>query len=110
MREPNLFLVFLERLNKCNLPYMVTGSIASIIYGEPRMTHDIDLVLELHAKDVQNFINLFPLDQFYCPPSEIVKTEIARETMGHFNVIHHATGFKADMYPVGKDELHNHLV
>jgi hypothetical protein len=51
-------------------------------------------------------VNLFPPDEFYCPPQEVIKTEIARETRGHFNIIHHATGFKADIYPIGQDELH----
>jgi hypothetical protein len=31
---------------------------------------------------------------------------MARKTDGHFNLIHHETGFKADIYPVGQDELH----
>ena len=106
MQEANLFLVFLDRLNEARLSYMVTGSVASIIYGEPRMTHDIDLVLELHVENVRNFIDLFPADKFYCPPQDVIKTEIARETRGHFNIIHHETGFKADIYPVGQDELH----
>ena len=106
MQEANLFLIFLEPLNKSKLLYMVTGSVASIIYGEPRMTHDIDLVLELRAANVQDFINLFPSDRFYCPPQDIIKAEIARETRGHFNIIHHETGFKADVYPIGRDELH----
>ena len=106
MQEANLFLIFLGRLNKGKLSYMVTGSAASIIYGEPRMTHDIDLVLELHVENVQNFMDLFPSDKFYCPPEDAIKTEIARETGGHFNIIHHKTGFKADIYPIGQDELH----
>ena len=106
MPEADLFLVFIERLNKSNLPYMVTGSIASIIYGEPRMTHDIDLVLELGADQIQKFINLFPPEEFYCPPENAIKTEVARKTRGHFNIIHHKTGFKADIYPIGQDQLH----
>lgn len=106
MQEASLFLIFLDRLNKGKLSYMVTGSAASIIYGEPRMTHDIDLVLELQVENVQNFINLFPSEEFYCPSEDTIKTEIARETSGHFNIIHHATGFKADIYPTGQDQLH----
>ena len=106
MQEANLFLIFIDRLNKGKLSYIVTGSLASIIYGEPRMTHDIDLVLELHIENVPNFIELFPPEDFYCPPQEVIKTEIARETRGHFNIIHHETGFKADIYPIGQDELH----
>ena len=33
------------------------------------------------------------------PPSEIIAEEMRRSTRGHFNVIHHSTGFKADFYP-----------
>ena len=106
MQGANLFLIFLDRLNEGELSYMVTGSVASIIYGEPRMTHDIDLVLELHVGDVENFIKLFPIEEFYCPPQGVIEAEVARETRGHFNLIHHETGFKADIYPVGHDELH----
>ena len=102
----NLFMVFLEPLNRSNYQYMVTGSIASIIYGEPRLTHDVDLILDLPSKDVSKFISLYPLDKFYCPPEDIIKNEIARETRGHFNIIHHESGFKADIYPIGEDKLH----
>ena len=106
MREADLFLLFIKPLNRSELPYMVTGSVAGIIYGRPRLTHDIDLVLELGVENVNDFISLFPPEKFYCPPKEVIKTEIGRETRGHFNLIHHETGFKADVYPIGKDELH----
>jgi len=85
---------------------MVTGSVAGMIYGEPRITHDIDLVLQLRAEDVSDFIRTFPIDRFYCPPQEVIKTELARQIKGHFNIIHHETGFKADIYPIGADKLH----
>jgi hypothetical protein len=106
MPEPNLFLLFLEPLNRAGIEYMVTGSVASMVYGEPRVTHDVDLVVALDAKVVAEFVALFPADQFYCPPEAAIQTEVARETRGHFNLIHHATGFKADIYPVGHDPLH----
>jgi len=106
MPGPNLFLVFLEPLNRAAIPYMVTGSVASLIYGEPRLTHDVDLVVELDAAGAGEFAGLFPTEQFYCPPVEIIRTEAAREARGHFNLIHHATGFKADIYPAGRDPLH----
>ncbi|MFC1677400.1 hypothetical protein ACFL3G_10120 [Planctomycetota bacterium] len=47
MHEADLLLYFLKPLSQARFEYMVTGSVASIIYGQPRMTHDIDLVLEL---------------------------------------------------------------
>jgi len=106
MHEADLFLYFLKPLSDAGFDYMVTGSVASIIYGQPRMTHDIDLVLELRANQVSEFISLFSEDDFYCPPKDVILTEIARQTRGHFNIIHQATGFKADIYPKGNDKLH----
>ena len=44
MPEHNLFKIFVSRLNKLNITYMITGAVASIIYGEPRLTNDIDLI------------------------------------------------------------------
>jgi len=106
MQEADLFLYFLKPLSDAGFDYMVTGSVASIIYGQPRMTHDIDLVLELRAEQVSEFISLFSEDEFYCPPKDVILTEIARQRQGHFNIIHQATGFKADIYPNGSDRLH----
>jgi hypothetical protein len=39
MQELNLYQLFTEKLNNKKIPYAVTGSVASIVYGEPRMTH-----------------------------------------------------------------------
>jgi len=86
--------------------YMVTGAVATIIYGEPRLTHDIDLVLEIGAEGAGKIAKNFPLDQFYCPPIEVIVIESKRRMRGHFNIIHHKTGFKADIYVAGDDPLH----
>jgi hypothetical protein len=86
---------------------MITGAAASIIYGEPRLTHDLDLILDLKKGDVPGFTNAFPLEEFYCPPEEVIILEIRRSVRGHFNLIHQATGFRADVYLAGKDPLHH---
>jgi len=106
MPQHDLFLIFISRLNRLDVRYMVTGSVASIIYGEPRLTHDVDLVLSLHQADVNRLIKAFPLDEFYCPPAEVITIEVKRKHRGHFNLIHQATGFKADVYVAGQDNLH----
>ena len=36
-----------EVLEHLQIPYLVTGVIASIAYGEPRLTNDIDVVVAL---------------------------------------------------------------
>lgn len=105
MLAPDMFTIFLERLESAGIRYVVTGSVAVIVYGDPRMTHDIDLVVEISRKQIPAIIDAFPEEEFYCPPPEVIGVECARSTRGHFNIIHHATGFKADIYPVGNDSL-----
>ncbi len=106
MQDRSMFFIFTSRLNELNTRYMITGSVASIVYGEPRMTHDIDLVMELDHEDIERFADAFPMDTFYCPPTEVIKVELGRSFRGHFNLIHHETGFKADIYLRGRDPLH----
>ncbi|MBK7963143.1 MAG: hypothetical protein IPK04_19315 [Bdellovibrionales bacterium] len=45
--SPDLLSVFVLPLENSKIPYFVTGSIASIFYGEPQLTHDIDVALFL---------------------------------------------------------------
>jgi hypothetical protein len=65
------------------------------------------LILELDDAGVQKLVEVFPLEEFYCPPLEILKIEVKRPLRGHFNLIHHGTGFKADIYIMGEDRLHH---
>lgn len=105
MPELNLFLIFTERLNKLKIPYIITGSVASIVYGEPRLTHDIDIVLDIPTNLIENFSSAFPKEEFYIPPYDILKNEILRDNRGHCNIIHHETGFKADLYFKGNNKF-----
>jgi hypothetical protein len=105
MPEPELFLLFVRPLNGAGIRYVISGSVAAIFYGEPRLTHDVDFVVFLNANDLQRLIEVFPAGDFYLPPIETMLTETAREEHGHFNLIHRDTGFKADFYPTGRDEL-----
>src|SRR5437867_12038583 len=106
MPEANLFLMFTQRLNTLGVPYMVSGSVAVIIYGEQRLTHDVDWIVVLDRGHIARLPELFPPAEFYCPPSEVIAVEAVREQRGHFNIIHHETGFKADVYLSGRDPLH----
>ena len=101
MQDLNLFAIYTNLLIAHQIPYFVTGSVASIVYGDPRLTHDIDLVINLHPNQVEEFIKSFPAEQFYCPPEEVIRTEINRSARGHFNLIHHETGFWHS-HPYGK--------
>lgn len=82
MLQPDLFLIFTERLEEAGIPYMVTGSVAAIAYGEPRLTHDVDVVVEMKLPDVPRLRTAFPGGEFYCPPSEALVLETRRRVRG----------------------------
>ena len=105
MAEPELFLLFVRPLNGADIRYMVTGSVAAIFYGEPRLTHDVDFVAFLNEADIRRLAGIFPSADFYLPPLEVIAAEAQREQRGHFNIIHIETGFKADVYPTGRDDF-----
>ena len=105
MPEHDLVQIFTRRLNLLGVAYMVTGAVAATIYGEPRLTHDIDLVIDLGLEEIEKFADAFPIEAFYCPPAEVIRLETGRSQRGHFNLIHHETGLKADVYACGRDSL-----
>ncbi len=47
-----------------------------------------------------------PIERFDCPPEEVIVQEASRRQRGHFNLIAHDTGFKADVYLANEDPLH----
>src|SRR5437868_6892284 len=105
MPEPELFLLFVSPLNPAGIRSVVTGSVAAIFYREPRLTHDVDFIVFLRDADIDLLTKAFPDTDFYLPPRETIFAEAQREQRGHFNIIHNATGFKADFYLTGRDEL-----
>jgi len=81
-----------RRLDQAGLPYMISGSMAANYYTVPRMTRDIDVVIELSEADADNFLRVFR-DDFYVD-QEMVKHEVLRK--GMFNVIHNQSVIKID--------------
>jgi hypothetical protein len=111
-----LYLQFTRRFEQASAKYMVRGSVAAMLYSLPRFTNDIDLIAHLDAAGAVRLPQLFPADEYYCPPTEIITSEAIRERRGHFNILHIASGFKADVYLCGHDPFqkwaldHSHRV
>ena len=93
MEQIDVLRYAIETLERLGLSYALVGSFASGVYGEPRFTHDIDIVLELDASDITRFCQCFPSPDFYV--SEIAVREAVRR-LSPFNVIHPASGNKVD--------------
>ncbi len=98
--------VFAPRFNALGAPWAATGSIASTFYGEVRSTNDIDIIALLDGRAAEALPRVFPDTEFYCPPPDVIEIERNRERRGHFNLVHHDTGWKADVYLSSDDPLH----
>jgi hypothetical protein len=94
-------LIIAERLDGAGISYMVTGSLALAVYATPRMTRDIDVVVEIDAGDVETVVGLFQPDCFV--EEETVRRAV--ETQGMFNIIHTDWIIKAD-FVVKKSEAY----
>lgn len=93
MEADELLRTAVEVCDGLGMIYLVTGSTASIAYGEPRFTNDIDIVVDLPANKVDAFCDAFPEDEFYLN-RETVRTCV-RDAFP-FNLIHPASGLKID--------------
>lgn len=98
MPEDNPLAIFAPGLNALGVPWMAVGSIASSAYGERRSTLDVDVVAVVGKQHAARFPSVFPETDFYCPPAKVIEIESARPEHGHFNLIHHHSIYKADIY------------
>lgn len=64
MQPPDLITLFVVPLNNLNIRYMITGAVAAVIYGEPRFTRDLDLILDLRPGDADRVVSAFPAEAF----------------------------------------------
>jgi len=101
----NIFKVLSQitrQLESVGIPYMIVGSIASMVYGEPRLTRAMDIVIDLPL-GAPKLAALFPFNAFYFPPEEAIASDLAERSQ--FSLLHHETGIKID-FIVRKDTEH----
>lgn len=90
-------LIVAEALENCGVRYLVGGSLASAVSGEPRSTLDVDLVVEMSERDVEPFIAALG-DRFYAD-DEALRRAIREKSST--NLIHYATSTKVDLFVAG---------
>jgi len=72
------------RLEKARIEYMLSGSMAMNCYAQPRMTRNIDIVVELESSDAAKFVSSFEPDYFV--PDEALRSALRER--GMFNLLH----------------------
>lgn len=88
-------------LDELRVPYALGGSLASSMYGVPRLTQDADLVADLRAEHVQPFTQR-AADLFYISPERMAH---AIQRRSSFNVIHLKTVIKVDIFVLKPDPM-----
>lgn len=97
MSQQELLTRVLSVLSSLGIDYMVTGSVASSLQGEPRSTHDVDLVVSIRPGRIADLVAAFPAPEFYLDEQD------ARAALRHglmFNLIHVSEGDKVDFWPL----------
>jgi len=105
VRPTDLVSLFAPPFAASGAEWMIAGGVAAIVYGEPRLTQDIDVVAAIREEDAARFAAQFPSTEFYCPPVEAIAEEARREASGHFNLLHLESDARADVYIAGMDPL-----
>jgi hypothetical protein len=82
-----------DRLSSRGIAFMLTGSFAMAYYAVPRMTRDLDIVVELRPQDVPQVVAAFSAD-FYID-ADIAMAAVASERL--FNLMHYGSGIKVDL-------------
>jgi hypothetical protein len=82
--------------------YRVVGSIASMAYGEPRFTIDVDIVAELSMENVDALCSRFAAPEFYISEHAVRQ---AIQNRFQFNIIHPASGLKVDVIVPATNEF-----
>ena len=95
MTPPGEFANVARKLEELNIPYALSGSLASTTWGEPRATYDPDFVIDLKRSQVDLFVDAFPAQEWYVEKIAIVE---AIDQVGEFNLIHAASGTKIDFW------------
>lgn len=92
----------ISELDRLEIPYMLTGSLVSSLQGEPRATHDIDLVVELPVRIESDLVEAFSDPHYYISRAAIRR---AVEEKSMFNLIDSSSGDKVDFWILTDDEF-----
>jgi hypothetical protein len=102
--EINILKLVCKKLEQANVPYMITGSFAANFYAIPRMTRDLDVVIEVQRTDAKLLFQIFQ-NEFYIDQNSILE---AIEHQGMFNIIHNDSVFKID-FIIRKDSNYREI-
>ena len=112
--DPRHLLIEITKiLNRLKIPHIVTGGMAVFVWGRPRFTADIDIIVEFREKNIKPLVQeLAKLDEFGYVDEKMMQEALFKK--GEFNYIHTETGVKVDFWvlknnPFGKSCLRRQI-
>lgn len=100
--QPQILVQIAAALGEIGVAHMLTGSLASSLHGEPRSTHDVDLVVDFQPPHVGELLARFPTPRYYLSESAM-REAIAHHTM--FNLMDTLSGDKVDFWVLGPSDF-----
>jgi len=95
MSQQELLKLVVETLDSAGIEYMLTGSVVSSLQGEPRSTHDIDIVAAVKRPSAKKLVDAFPAPRYHLTKESILD---AISCHGMFNLLDTDTGDKVDFW------------
>ena len=95
MSQSELLKTVIHVLDRVNMAYMVTGSLASSLQGEPRSTQNIKEVMDIHIPDIPKLLQAFPSPDYYLDEA-MIREAIQHHSM--FNLLDVTYGEKVDFW------------
>lgn len=101
MDQKETFIEIIKILKNLKINYMIVGGFAVSFWGEPRSTHDLDIVIEIKSNNKENLIKIFRKNNYYIDETAI---DEAIKLKRMFNVIHPESELKVDFWIIGNDQ------
>ena len=92
-----------NKLSSINIDYMLTGSMATFVYAMPRMTRDIDIVVNVFLNRKDDLLNIFQ-NEYLISEDEILFS-FTHNSM--FNIFHRKSFIKIDLIIQKRTEYSN---
>lgn len=95
MSQSDLLIKAVRALDAAGIGYLLSGSLASSLQGEPRATHDVDLVIEVESHLVNTLMCAFGAERYFLDETA---ARDAVDRRGMFNLIDTRSGDKIDFW------------
>lgn len=95
MSQQKLVKKVILALENAGIQYMITGSMVSSLQGEPRSTHDTDIIISIQKPAIKKLVDTFSPADSYLDESSILESI---NTIGMFNLIDVKEGGKIDFW------------